>query len=153
MVSQIEVDVQTVIERIALAQGVEFYWLDMKRSGPRWHVTVYIDRAGGVSIADCERVSRALEEPLDALIERSYDLEVSSPGMDRPLHTPAHYERALGKPVEVRLRSPREGRKVLTGWLHGIANNELFLEVAPGETVQVSLHDVHHAQVIESRFL
>ncbi len=153
MVSQIEADVQTVAERIALAQGVELYWLDLRASGPRWQVTVYIDRAGGVSIDDCERVSRALEEPLDALIEHSYELEVSSPGIDRPLHTRAHYERALGKPVEVRLRSPREGQKVLTGWLQGMANNELFLEGAQGETVQLSLHDVHHAQVIESRFL
>lgn len=154
MVSNIEVDVQSVAERITRAQGVELYWLDVRTSGPRWQVTVYIDRAsGGVTIDDCERVSRALEEPLDALIEHSYELEVSSPGIDRPLHTRAHYERAIGKPIEVRLRSPREGQRVLTGWVQGIANGTLLLQNSQGETVQIPFTDVHHAQVIESRFL
>lgn len=149
MVSQIEADVRAAVEHVVVAQGVELYWLELRTEGPRWQVIVYIDRAGGVSIDDCERVSRALEEPLDTLIACSYDLEVSSPGMDRFLYTHAHYKRAVGKPIEVRLR----GRQVLTGWLQGIAKEGLILKDEQGQIVQVPLKDVHRAQVVESRFL
>jgi len=153
MISQLEMAVHTVAERIALEQGVELYWLEMRTVGPRWQVTVYIDRAGGVSIDDCERVSRALEGPLDALIDHSYIVEVSSPGIDRALHTRTHYERALGKPVELRLRSPRDGHRVLQGWLSGLERDAILLADAQGETARVSLDDVLSARVTESRFL
>lgn len=145
--------VHAVAERIALEQGVELYWLEMRTSGPRWQVTVYIDRAGGISIDDCERVSRALEEPLDALIDHSYVIEVSSPGIDRALHTRTHYERALGKPVELRLRQARDGQKVLQGWLSGLEHNGILLTTAHGETVRVSFDEVLSAHVAESQFL
>lgn len=153
MISQLEMAVHTVAERIALEQGVELYWLEMRTVGPRWQVTVYIDRVGGVSIDDCERVSRALEGPLDMLIDHSYVIEVSSPGIDRVLHTRAHYERALGKPVELRLRSPRDGHSVLQGWLSGLERDAILLADARGETVRISLDDVLSARVTESRFL
>ncbi len=153
MISQVEMAVHAVAERIALEQGVELYWLEMRTSGPRWQVTVYIDRAGGVSIDDCERVSRALEEPLDALIDHSYVIEVSSPGIDRALHTRTHYERALGKPVELHLRQARDGQKVLQGWLSGLEQNGILLTTAHGETVRVSFDEVLSAHVAESQFL
>ncbi len=153
MISPLEVEIQNEAERIARAHGVELYWLEVRASGPRWQVVIYIDRAGGVTIDDCERVSRALEEPLDALIDHSYELEVSSPGIDRPLHTRAHYYKALGKPVELRLRQPCHGQKVLQGKLHGLIGNTIFLSDVHGQTVQLSLDEVQSAQVIESRFL
>ncbi len=149
MISQLEVEIHREAERVALAQGVELYWLQVRACGPRWQVVVYIDHAEGVTIDDCERVSRALEEPLDALIDHSYELEVSSPGIDRPLHTRAHYQKALGKPVELRLRE----RKVLQGWLHGLTESTILLTDAHGETVPIAFDDVHSARVIESRFL
>ena len=153
MISQLEMAVHTVAERIALEHGVELYWLEMRTVGPRWQVIVYIDRVGGVSIDDCERVSRALEGPLDALIDHSYILEVSSPGIDRALHTRTHYERAVGKPVELRLRSPRDGQRVLHGWLAGLDKDAVLLADAHGETIRVSFDDVTEARVTESRFL
>lgn len=153
MISQLEMAVHTVAERIALEHGVELYWLEMRTVGPRWQVTVYIDRVGGVSIDDCERVSRALEGPLDALIDHSYIIEVSSPGIDRALHTRTHYERAVGKPVELRLRQARDGHRVLQGWLAGLDKDAIILADARGETLRVSLDEVLSARVTESRFL
>ena len=150
MNAQLEGAVQAIAERVALEQGVELYWLDMKTSGPRWQVTVYIERAGGVTIDDCERVSRALEEPLDALIDHSYELEVSSPGMDRPLYTKRHYELAVGKPIEVRLW---DAPTVLVGWLQGLSDEELWLEDESGAMIPVPFGAVRSARVIESRFL
>jgi ribosome maturation factor RimP len=149
MISQLEVEIHREAERVALAQGVELYWLEVRTSGPRWQVVVYIDHAGGVTIDDCERVSRALEGPLDALIDHSYELEVSSPGIDRPLHTRAHYQKALGKPVELRLRE----RTVVQGWLHGLTESTILLADDHGETVPIAFDDVRSARVIESRFL
>ncbi len=153
MISELETAVRRVAERIALEQGVELYWLEMRTKGLRWQVTVYIDRVGGVSIDDCERVSRALEGPLDALIEHSYIVEVSSPGIDRALHTRTHYERALGKPVQLRLRHARDRTRVLQGWLSGLESDAILLTDAQGETVRVPLDDVKNARVTESQFL
>ncbi|GBC76130.1 Ribosome maturation factor RimP [bacterium HR07] len=149
MISQLEVEIYREAERVARAHGVELYWLEVRAAGPRWQVVLYIDRAGGVTIDDCERVSRALEAPLDALIDHSYELEVSSPGIDRPLHTRAHYHKALGKPVELHLRQ----RTVVWGWLRGLTENAILLTDARGETVSIAFDDVHSARVIESRFL
>lgn len=151
MISQLEVEIQREAERVALDQGVELYWLEVRAAGPRWQVVIYIDRAGGVTIDDCERVSRALEQPLDALIDHSYELEVSSPGIDRPLHTRAHYHKALGKPVALRLRAPQ--RTVVEGWLHGLTENAILLTDAHGQTISIAFADVQSARVIESRFL
>ncbi|MCS7198085.1 MAG: ribosome maturation factor RimP [Candidatus Bipolaricaulota bacterium] len=150
MNSQLEGAVQALAEQVALEHGVELYWLEIKTSGPRWQVTVYIERAGGVTIDDCERVSRSLEEPLDALIEHSYELEVSSPGIDRPLYTRRHYELAVGKPIEVRLW---DAAAVMKGWLQGLSQDELWLEDESGTVVPIPFAAVRSAQVIESRFL
>jgi ribosome maturation factor RimP len=152
MNAQLEGAVQAIAERVALEQGVELYWLEVRTSGPRWQVTVYIERPGGVTIDDCERVSRALEAPLDALIEHSYELEVSSPGMDRPLYTRRHYELAVGKPIEVHLHSA-EGPTVLVGWLQGLSDEELWLEDARGARVPIPFAAVRCCRVVESRFL
>ncbi len=150
MNSQLAGAVQAIAEQVALEQGVELYWLEVQTLGPRWQVTVYIERPGGVTIDDCERVSRALEAPLDALIEHSYELEVSSPGMDRPLYTKRHYELAVGKPIEVRLW---EDPKALVGWLQGLSEDTLWLEDASGTMTPIPFAAVRSAQVIESRFL
>lgn len=86
-----------------------------------WYLRVFIDKKGGIEIDDCQALSEALEEKLDAedFIKDSYILEVSSPGIDRVLRKPRDFVREQGKKVDVRFFAPLDGKKELTGVLTG----------------------------------
>lgn len=91
--------------------GLELWDVRFEKEGGSWFLRYFIDREGGVSIGDCERVSRAVDKLLDEAdpIEQSYVLEVSSPGIERALVKDRHFARYLGHPVHVRLIRPAEG--------------------------------------------
>jgi len=135
-----------VAESVCKVAGVELYWLDYRRGGGRTMVRVFIDRADGVTIDDCARVSRALEPRFDELIPHRYLLEVSSPGVERELHTEGHFRRAVGERVRVKLRRPLEGRGVLVGQLIGV-EPEPLLETNYGP-VRVPWEELSRAQVL-----
>jgi ribosome maturation factor RimP len=139
-----------IAQRVANELGLDFYWLTLRRGGSRSVVTVYIDKPGGVSVDDCARVSRTLEEPYDALIERSYDLEVSSPGLDRELYIPAHYRSALGETVQLKLATPLNRQSVLTGQLQGLSENEVILDLPKEHTIHIPFAQIQRAKVIAS---
>lgn len=96
-----------------------------------WFLRVYIDKEGGVSINDCEAVSRPLSDALDELdpIEGSYVLEVSSAGADRVLKKPEHFAQFMGAEIEVRLYRPKEGRKDWIGHLAALDEDTLTLDM------------------------
>lgn len=96
-----------------------------------WFLRVYIDKEGGVSIDDCEAVSRPLSDKLDEAdpIEGSYTFEVSSAGADRVLKKPEHFARFQGQEVEVKLYRPREGRKEFVGLLQSWEDGDVTLDM------------------------
>ena len=109
--------------------GYELYNCEFVKEGRDWFLRVYIDlasREGYVGTEDCEKVSRFLSEQLDHSdpIEQNYYLEVSSPGMDRPLLKPEHFERYLGEEVEVKLYKGKDGTKKIEGVLKAFAKEE-----------------------------
>ena len=108
-------------EPIVQEQGCSLWDVEYVREAGQWFLRVYIDKEGGVSIQDCEAVSRPLSDALDEAdpIEGSYVLEVSSAGADRPLKRPEHFRQFLGAQVEVRLYRALEGRKEYVGILAG----------------------------------
>lgn len=117
-------------------EGYELYNIEFVKEGKDWFLRVYVDMASGegyIGTEDCEKVSRFLSEKLDEEdpIEQNYYLEVSSPGMDRPLLTKAHYERYVGSEIEIRLYKGKDGTKNIQGVLDSIE----------GETVTVTDHD------------
>ncbi len=116
--------VQALAEPIAQANGCAIWDVEYVKEAGTWFLRVYLDREEGVTIDHCEAVSRALDVKLDEVdpIEGSYVLEVSSPGADRILRKPEHFERFLGEQVEVRLYRPVEGAKVLVGALKEYAD-------------------------------
>ncbi len=136
----------TIAEEVARAAGVELYWLEYKKAPGRWLLQVYIDKAGGVTLDDCARVSRALEEPFDAHIPHSYLLEVSSPGVDRPLFTEKHFQGAVGERVRVKLYGPLQGQRVWEGELLSCHDGLLELETPQGP-VEIPLEGVASARV------
>ena len=89
------------------------------REGGTWYLRAYIDKEGGITIDDCELVSRALSDLLDEedFIDDAYVLEVSSPGLGRPLKKEKDFRRSIGEEVEVRLYKPQDGTKEYTGIL------------------------------------
>ena len=107
--------------------GYELYNTEYVKEGRDWFLRVYIDKVQDadqeeqtyISTEDCEKVSRFLSEKLDEAdpIEQNYYLEVSSPGMDRPLVRPEHYERYVGEEVEIRLYKAMDGVKNIQGIL------------------------------------
>jgi ribosome maturation factor RimP len=92
---------------------------------------IFIDRPEGVGISDCERVSREVSALMDVEdpIPTAYSLEVSSPGDDRVLRTPAHFERFKGSRVLIELVAPRDGRRRYTGMLQEVSATGVALEV------------------------
>ncbi|SMF00766.1 ribosome maturation factor RimP [Alteromonadaceae bacterium Bs31] len=110
----------------------ELWGLEYFAQGKKSMLRIYIDKKpDGVLVEDCERVSRQVSSVLDVEdpIAGEYTLEVSSPGMDRPLYKLEHYRDYIGEKVSVKLRIAFEGRKKFSGLLKGIENDEIVLEV------------------------
>lgn len=103
--------------------GLSVWALELSGRGSKQTLRIYIDRDDSpVTISDCEKVSRQISMVLDVegSIDSSYILEVSSPGIDRILVTPQHYKQFVGSNVEVRMRTPLDGRRNFSGLLYGV---------------------------------
>ena len=113
------------------AAGCSLWDVEYVKEAGEWFLRVYIDKEGGVSIDDCEAVSRPLSDKLDEAdpIEGSYTFEVSSAGADRPLKKPEHYAQFQGAEVEVKLYRPRDGQKNVVGLLTGYQDGDVTLDV------------------------
>ncbi len=123
--------------------GCTLWDVEYVKEAGSWFLRVYIDKEGGVSIDDCEAVSRPLSDLLDQAdpIEGSYTFEVSSAGADRALKKPEHFQQFLGQEVEVKLYRPREGRKEFVGVLKSYEEGDVTLEVG-GETVSFGKQEI-----------
>lgn len=106
---------------IAEQNGCTLWDVEYVREAGQWFLRVYIDKPEGISINDCEAVSRPLSDALDEAdpIEGSYTLEVGSAGAERALKRPSDFQQFLGSPVLVKLYRAREGRKEFAGYLKG----------------------------------
>ena len=123
--------VRALIQPIAEELGLMLWDVRFVKEGASWFLRIFIDADGGVTIEDCERLSRAVDGPLDEAdpIQGSYTFEVSSAGADRVLRTPEHFAACLGQEAEVKLYRPREGRKSFVGPLLSYEDGDVTLEV------------------------
>ena len=123
--------------------GCTLWDVEYVKEAGDWYLRLYIDKEGGVSIDDCEAVSRAVSDALDAAdpIEGSYIFEVSSAGADRPLKKPEHFAAMMGREVEVRLYRAREGRKEFTGVLSGYEDGAVTIDCG-GQQLRFEKPDV-----------
>lgn len=120
--------VMPIIEK----ENFELVDLEYKKEGSNWYLRLFIDKLGGITLDDCQKVSEYLSEELDKLdpIKENYFLEVSSPGLDRPLKTESDFIRFKGEIVEVKLYETFNGNKVFEGELIGLENNVIKLNIA-----------------------
>lgn len=132
------------IEAALAAELPEVEVVDLDVHGGRsGRLTVYVDRPGGVDMALCEAVTHALDGLRD-----KYALDVSSPGLDRPLRTPAQFARAAGERVYVKTATPLEGRAVFRGRLRESGPEVVTLALDEGPAVDIPFHAIAKAHVI-----
>ena len=133
-------------------QGLELVSLDY-RSGRRAHLCLYIDKPGGVTLEDCEAVSHTVSDLLDAYdpIPQSYILEVSSPGVERPLTREKDFERFQGEAVKVYTDQPVDGKKKFNGTLDGIKDRCVALNLEEGGQVEIPLDKINKAHLCNKR--
>lgn len=115
---------------IVEASGCTLWDVEYVSEGGQWYLRIYIDKDGGVSINDCETVSRAMDPILDEKdpIAESYIFEVSSAGLERTLKLPFHFEHCMGEHVEIKLYKPFEGSKIYTGKLVAYESGNVTIE-------------------------
>lgn len=130
-----EQQLQILLAPAVTALGYEFWGLEYLTHARQAVLRVFIDSPNGIGVEDCAKVSRQISAVLDVEdpITIEYTLEVSSPGMDRPLFTLEQYQRYVGENVKIRLRSPFEGRRNFNGRLVGIEADEVVIVVEDHE--------------------
>ena len=120
---------------VAAEFGCELWDTEYVREAGQWFLRLYLDKAGGVDILDCENVSRKVSDLLDEVdpIEGSYVFEVSSAGAERQLKRPSDFERFIGSPVLGKTYQNRDGRKEFPGVLKGYEDGDILLQIGTQE--------------------
>jgi ribosome maturation factor RimP len=135
---------QELLQPVVEGLGYECVGIEYQPAGGRTTLCVYIDREEGISVDDCEKVSRQVGAVLDVedVIRGHYTLEVSSPGLDRPLFTPEHYRRFIGSQVHLRLESLLEGRRKIDGLLVDVDAEDTVTVQAEGNEYRVPFDSI-----------
>lgn len=141
-------DYETRFEKILLPitkeNGVEIYDVEYVKEGSDWYLRAYIDKPGGVTIEDCEKVSRAVSDIIDKedFITDAYILEVSSPGLGRALKKDKHLMKSIGEKVEVKTYKPIEKQKEFSGILKAFDEESITIEPEESESIIFARSDV-----------
>lgn len=141
--------VEQLIEPVIVALGYEFVGVEYSPQGRQSLLRIYIDNPDGITVDDCERVSRQVSAVLDVEdpIQGQYRLEVSSPGLDRPLFTLEQFSRFVGKTVKLRLVAPKEGRRNFSGTLKQVDNESVMIE-QDGEDLALPFGQIDKAHLV-----
>ena len=141
--------VTELIEPGLLADGLELVDVEFKKEGPSWVLRIYIDKEGGVTVADCQKVSRLAGDliEIEEVIEPVYTLEVSSPGLNRVLKKEKDFHKYSGKKIYVQCHAPMDGRKKFTGILTDFIDQSIHLEV-DGQPYTIPLNLVAKANLV-----
>jgi len=148
----LETRITELAEKIAGAMGMDVVLLEIKGDGSHSVVRTFIDQPGGVSLDDCERFSRRFSVSLDVedWIPFSYVLEVSSPGVNRPLVKESDFQRFCGKNAKIRTKLPIAGQRNFKGKIAGVVEGRLQLEVASGKEIEIALTDIEKAKALNA---
>ncbi|SES68430.1 ribosome maturation factor RimP [Natronincola peptidivorans] len=137
--AKIEKVTEELITPILQNEGFELVDIEFKKEGPHRYLRVYIDKPGGITLDDCQKTSEQLSDKLDEVdpIEENYFLEISSPGLDRPLKKASDFDKFKGEIVEVKLYEPINNSKVFEGELLGLYENVIKLNIANVGLVEI----------------
>ena len=140
--------VKKLAEAALETEGMDLVLAEFKREGGGYILRLYVDKEGGITLGDCTMVSRYVGDLLDAYTDEmpKYRLEVSSPGLDRPLTREDHFRRYEGQTALIVTKEPREGRRKFRGVLSGASNGVITL-VAEEVPMEFKLHEIESARL------
>lgn len=135
---------EAILQPIVDAKNYELVDVEYVKEAGYWYLRAYIDKEGGIAVDDCEAVSRELGDILDKedFIDDAYILEVSSPGLGRPLKKEKDFARSLGEEVEVRTYRPINRQKEFTGLLKEYDKESVTLEFEDGSDMKIARADI-----------
>ncbi|MFH1116213.1 MAG: ribosome maturation factor RimP [Pseudomonadota bacterium] len=138
----------TIIEPVLEPDGIELVDLEFKPEGGRWVLRLYIDASDGVTLDLCARISRQVGALLDMEdpIKHPYNLEVSSPGINRAIRKEKDFQMFAGSPVRIKTHRKLEGRRNFAGTLMGMENSKIIVDV-DGKRVEISPDDLERARL------
>ena len=141
-------EVREVVEPILQSQGYELVDLEYQRESRGWVLRIYLDREGGITLDDCTGVSHEVGAVLEVkdVIPNAYVLEVSSPGLTRPLKKPEDYNRFRNQLVKIKLFQPLDGRRNFKGTLLGLEVETVRVE-ADGQVFEIPLQSIAKANL------
>jgi ribosome maturation factor RimP len=137
-------------EKTASSMSLEVVLVELKNEGGRQVLRVFLDQPAGITLGDCERFSKRFAVTLDVedWIPFAYVLEVSSPGVNRPLVKEADFQRFIGSTARVRTRNPIAGQKNFKGRIVGADEGRVTIEDAPDKLVTIEVADVEKANLV-----
>jgi ribosome maturation factor RimP len=144
-----EEEIRQLLEPTLATMGYELVDLEANIGGRKGLLRLYIDKPEGVGLDDCERVSHQVSGVLDVEdpIPGEYVLEVSSPGLNRPLKRPEHFERFTGSEAKIAMRAPLDGRRRFRGRLEGVEDGYVAVRV-DGELYRLRIADIDKARLV-----
>lgn len=147
---QLIVTIQGIAEPLVADLGMELVDVEYRREGHGWVLRFFIDKEGGIGVDDCAKVSREISANLEVedLIAHAYHLEVSSPGLERPLKKKEDFVRFTDRQIRIKLRQPVGEQRVLIGTLCGLEGNAVVLKLEEEkEKVLIDLENISKARL------
>lgn len=143
-------NLRDLLEPAVTALGCELVGIEYHPSGKHSLLRVYIDKPDGITVDDCSAVSYQISGLLDVEdpIPGQYTLEVSSPGLDRPLFQARDFERFAGQQVKVRMRFPVAGQRNFRGLLQGLREQQVVIEEEDGKRISLPLEQIEQARLV-----
>ena len=147
MISSLTASVSELLSPVLADEGIEL--VDVEYQVDTQTLKLLIHKPGGLSIEDCQQVSRIANPILDVhdMMLGTYSLEVASPGLNRPLITEADFRRNLGQKVQVEASTTTEDWSQFNGILNQVIDGKVFLTLLSGKTVQIAISDIVQAQI------
>ncbi|MGL4911662.1 MAG: ribosome maturation factor RimP [Romboutsia sp.] len=144
MKKSIEATIEEMVAQITEPQSIEIVDVEYVKEAGEFYLRIFLDKENGISLSDCETVSRALSEVLDVKdpIVDNYFLEVSSPGLDRPLKKDKDFVKYQGRDVEIKLYKPMNGSKQFEGELVGLTEDNNIKVIIDGNEVEFNKKEV-----------
>ncbi len=141
-------EISQLVEEIVKSEKMELVDVTFRREAPGWVLRILIDKPGGVSLDDCTFISRQLGDVLDVrdLIHYPYHLEVSSPGLNRPLKKEADFKRFVGERIVIKTAAPIAGRKMFKGMLSACQDNAVYM-IVDGNPVTIPFSMIEKANL------
>lgn len=139
-----------LLEPTVSALGYELLGIEYLAQGKHSRLRLFIDAPSGIGLADCEAVSRQVSGVLDVEdpIRGQYSLEVSSPGLDRPLFKLDHFARFDGQRVKLRLHQPRDGQRNFLGRIASVEDGQIYISMDDGSQLALSIEDIEKANLV-----